>query len=73
MKLRKVNDHWNDWAVKNVWPLVKDNKQVCEYLPSDEMNEGRYPDKTFFWGVLFTVLPLWSTDYYERVVAKWLQ
>ena len=37
------------------------------------MNEGRYPDKTFFWGVVFTVLPQWSTDYYEKVVAKRLQ
>ena len=71
--MKKVNDHWNDWSVKNVWSLIRSNTEVCEYLPTEEMNEGRFPDKTFFWGVVFTVLPKWSTSYYEKVVAKRLQ
>ena len=70
VKLRKVDDHWNDWSVKNVWPLVCSNVEMCQYLPSEEMAEGRFPDKLFFWGVLFTVLPVWSNDYYDQVVRK---
>ena len=63
----------NDWSVKNVWPLIKNNLLVCQYLPSEEMNEGRFPDKIFFWGVVFTVIPEWADDYYEKVVAKRLE
>ena len=54
----------------NVWKLVKLNKTLVTYLPDDEMNEGRYPDKVFFWGVLFAILPNWSNEYYEAVLKK---
>ena len=66
----KINRNWNDFAVKHVWPMVKHNKVIIEYLPHDEMNEGRYPDKYFFWGVAFTVLPTWSQSYYKAVLKK---
>ena len=59
-----MTDHWNDWSVKNVWPLVKSNSLVCQYLPSEEIHEGRFPDKIFFCGVVFTVIPEWANYYY---------
>ena len=54
----------NDWSVKNVWPLVKSNSLVSHYLPSEEIHEGRFPDKIFFCGVVFTVIPEWANYYY---------
>ena len=68
--MRRVKDHWDDWAVKNVWPQIKFNKLIREYLPYNEMLQGRFPDKEFFWGVLFTILPTWSNTYYKAVLKK---
>ena len=68
--MRRVKDHWDDWAVKNVWPQIKFNKLIREYLPYQEMLQGRFPDKEFFWGVLFTVVPTWANAYYKAVIKK---
>ena len=38
VKTKNINDRWNDWAVKNAYPLIKNNQIVREYLPSDEMD-----------------------------------
>ena len=32
------------------------------------MEENRFPDKRFFWGIAFTVLPTWSTRYHKKVL-----
>ena len=45
-------------------------KKIQKYLPIDEMDEGRYPNKKYFWGVVFTVEPEWATKYYKAVVKK---
>ena len=34
------------------------------------MNEGSFPDRDFFWGVCFTVQPVWANAYYEQVIDK---
>ena len=68
--MRNVKDHWDDWAVKNVWHLVKNNEAIKEYLPCTEMANGRFPDKEFFWGIAFTILPVWSGMYYDAVLKK---
>jgi len=39
-------------------------------LPAEEMDEGEYPDRSFFWGICFTVVPTWANSYYERVIEK---
>lgn len=67
---RKIDDHWPEWAVRNVWPLVKNNTTLSEYLPTEEMRYGRYVDKVFFRGVAFTVIPNWADAYYDAVVKK---
>ena len=28
-----------EFAVKNIWHLIKDDAEVCKYLPSDEIND----------------------------------
>ena len=66
LKTRKIHRHWNDFAVKHVWPMVKNNKTIIQYLPHNEMNKGNDPHKFFFWGVAITVLPTWSGVYYKQ-------
>ena len=62
-----IHKNYSEFSVKNVWPLVSNHAGLCEYLPDDEMNEGRYPDKLFFWGICYTVIPEWSKSYTDAV------
>ena len=39
-------------------------------MPTDDIAEGRYPDREFFWGVAFTVLPKWSNEYTRLVMEE---
>ena len=34
------------------------------------MDKGTYPDREFFWGVAFTVLPFWAGGYHGLVIEK---
>ena len=70
VRCRDVGQHWPDWAVKNVWPLVKHKEKLRQYLPVEEMDEGIYPDRIWFWGLCFTLLPFWANSYYEAVIYK---
>ena len=63
MKTHNINVSWLEYTVKNVWYMVKDDPLLCEYLPSEEMNIGRHPDKEFFWGVIFTIRPKWAHEF----------
>ena len=40
------------------------------YLPAEEMDLGRYPDRRFFWGIAFTVQPRWANIYFEKVIEQ---
>ena len=62
--MKKSND---EFAVNNLWELVKSDANLRSYLPADEMDFGRYPDRDFFWGIAFTVIPAWAKKYYEQV------
>jgi len=35
-----------------------------------EMSVGRFPNKEFFWGVAFTVIPHWARTYHQRVLNQ---
>ena len=58
-----IHSYWPEFSVKNVWPLVKSSRELTQYLPSDEMNEGRYPNKDWFWGIAYTIIPVWTKAY----------
>lgn len=59
-----------EFAPKNVWPLVKDDPLVRDYMPFEEMEKDRMPDKDFFWGLLFTLRPIWANSYYDAVLKQ---
>ena len=68
MAPHNINTQWNEFAVKNVWELVKSDKELMQFLPSDEMAEKRFPDKDFFWGIAFTLRPRWASAYNKQVM-----
>ena len=65
---RPIKNSWPELAVKNVWPMVKDAPGLRDYLPSDEMEHGRFPDKIFFWGILFSVHSSWANEFHLSVL-----
>ena len=36
-------------------------------MPAEEMNAKRYPDRQFFWGTAFIIIPNWANEYVRRV------
>lgn len=44
---------YDELAVKNIWPIVRENPDLMEYFP--DLKEGDYPEKEFLYGVLGTI------------------
>ena len=57
-----------EFAIRNVWDQVKIHRPILDYLPDDEIDLKRYPDRRFFWGVALTIMPHWSQTYIAEVV-----
>ncbi len=34
------------------------------------MANGRYPDRAWFWAVVFTIIPEWAQQYYDQVLKN---
>jgi len=60
----------HELAVKNVWPQLKHDKEVRKYLPANEMDLGKFPDKKFFWGVISTVRQDWCQKFKDDVMKN---
>jgi len=58
-----INVNFPEYSIKKIFPLVKESSKVRKYLPIAEMTQGRYPDKKWFWSLLFTVIPKWAKNY----------
>ena len=49
---------------------MKSDARLCRYLPTCEMNVGRYPNREYFWGVAFTIIPIWANQSTKLVMSK---
>ena len=58
--MQNIKEGWHEFAIKNIWKFIEQDQLLQEYLPWEEMKEGRYPDKQFVWGIAFTVKPQWA-------------
>jgi hypothetical protein len=67
---RRTEKYYGELAVKNVYHLFKDNQEVREYLPAEEMDLGRFPDRIFTWGILYTLNYAWADELYHKVVSS---
>ena len=45
VKMQNIKDGWHEFAIKNIWKYIENDLVFQEYLPWEEMKEGRYPDK----------------------------
>jgi hypothetical protein len=59
-----------EYAIRNVWNQVKNHREFVSYMPSNEIELERYPDRKFFWGVALTIIPKWSRTYIQQVVHQ---
>ena len=57
VNMHTFNQNYHEYSVKNVWPLVKTASELHEYLPLIEMSKGKFPDKKWFMGLCFTLIP----------------
>ena len=48
-----------------MWHLVRADPDIVEYMPDLEMDEGRMPDRKWFWNTLATLRPDWYAKYKE--------
>ena len=61
VKGKAIDKQYEELTVKNCWPKVNTHKRFRRYMPADEMDNGRYPDKEFYSGVpRYPILPNWS-------------
>jgi hypothetical protein len=51
-----------------VWPKIKDLTTLHPYLPVDELKREVYPDRDFFWGIIFTKSRVWADAYFKEVM-----
>jgi hypothetical protein len=45
IKMQNIKEGWHEFAIKNIWKFIENDLVFQEYLPWEEMKEGRYPDK----------------------------
>ena len=63
----EINKNWQEYAVKNAYPLIKSDELQMKYMPGLEMDEARYPDRTWFWNTSNTIRPEWTKEYIDAV------
>jgi hypothetical protein len=60
--------NWEEFAIKHSWKIMKNCKSIRPYLPHAEMNLGKYPNRLFYWGILFTLENKWANEYFDKVM-----
>ena len=66
----RIREHLPEYAVKRAWPLVRDDPLIVAYLPDEELDLERWPDRRFFWGIVYTIRPEWVEDYISQCIAQ---
>jgi hypothetical protein len=39
-----------------------------KYLPYEDMSNGRFPNKEYFWGIAFSIKKEWSNHFYNNII-----
>ena len=68
--MQNIKEGWHEFAIKNIWRFIENDLVFQEYLPWEEMKEGRYPDKQFVWGIAFTVKKTWAQQFYDMCLKE---
>lgn len=65
-----VKQYWAEFAVKNAYPNVMTDFDLCAYLPTDQINRRKYPDRQFFWNICNIVRPDFAKEYTKQVMKN---
>lgn len=55
--------------MSNVYELIRADKEFLKFLPDDIQN-GKFGDRRFFWGLAFALREEWATKYMAMVMEK---
>lgn len=52
---------FDELSVTNIWPQLHHDEKFCQYFPS-KLPKGRMPDRNYFFNILHTIYPEYSTS-----------
>ena len=67
---QRIRDHLPEYAVKNVYSQIREHPAIVYYLPTEEMDLGRWPDRRWFWGVIASLIPTWVDTYVAKCIVE---
>ena len=73
--LELINVRWinvplfDELSVVNIWPMMKENKQIMKYFPN-KLPKGRVPDREYFFNILNTFQPLYVDQIIQHANAQ---
>ncbi len=50
---------WEEMSMLKMWPQACNHPQFRQYMPEDYFHKPGNRDRTYFWGVIATLLPDW--------------
>lgn len=50
---------YDEYALKNVYLLVREDEVLMGYMPKEEMEKERWPDREWFWNIANTHRKVW--------------
>ena len=60
---------FDELSVVNIWPMMKENKQIMKYFPN-KLPKGRVPDREYFFNILNTFQPLYVDQIIQHANAQ---
>ena len=70
MENRTVMKSWPEYAVCNIWPQVKHDQNLRQYVPDKDFDNSKYCDRTWVWNLIFTLCPRWAQEYCAKVYRQ---
>ena len=61
---------WPELALKKVWPLVCDDEQLCKCLPDIRKDISREVEREFFWTVMRTIKPDYTSALLKDLTSQ---
>lgn len=60
---------WPELGIRNLMPKLRRSPAINKYLP-DNIPKGKYLNREFVWGVLYTVVPAYAKKLVDGAVAQ---
>ena len=57
-------------AIKTIFAELMVDDELMRYFDTERVSKGKYPEKKFFWGILFTVRKELAQSLVEEVINR---